>query len=459
MIRCILTGLFLLVSSTLSIEVATANSRGLSVPLRASETPNASITEEIKLYGNSYALVIGIDEYTSGWPRLSNAVKDAQLIAEALTKKGFEVSLKTNLTSAQLKATFEEFFVFKGEDPEARLFIWFAGHGHTEDGEGFLIPSDAPLAIKGADFRFKALSLRRFGEFVRLAKSKHAFTIFDSCFSGTIFETSRSAPPPTITRATTAPARQFLTSGDAGQEVSDDGNFRRMFLEALGSERNADVNQDGFLTASELGLFLTDRITNYTNQRQTPRYGKLNDPNYDRGDFVFQLSNTPRGSVREKASSTTPRDKEVIFWESIKNSQAPGDYRAYLDQFPTGTFAGLAKSRIKSFSQNKKISARAKAHPYDGEWDGWLRTYGGMFNSPEEAEFKVRVTESRLEGTVVMYEETRTIRADIGKDGRLINGRLQGSAQGYDLHGEMRQGRGDGAWFGWKLEYKMQRVR
>ncbi len=266
-----------------------ASGRGLTIKLRGA-TKDAGVTESVKLYGSSHALVIGIDDYRKGWPRLSNAVKDARAVAAALRKSGFDVTLKLDLTSRQLKDAFEQFFVFKGENPEARLFVWFAGHGHSEDGEGFLIPKDAPRPSAGARFRVKALSLRRFGEYVRLAKSKHAFSVFDSCFSGTIFETARSAPPPAITHATTAPVRQFLSSGDAGQKVSDDGRFRRLFIEALNGRRQADANGDGYLTASELGLFLSDSVTNYSNRRQTPRYGKLNDPNFDRGDFVFQLT-------------------------------------------------------------------------------------------------------------------------------------------------------------------------
>ncbi len=279
---------FLWISSTL----ATSETRGIRVKLRSKESPGAPVAEEVNLYDSSYALVIGIDSYTNGWPRLSGAVNDARLVADALRKKGFEVTFKKDLNSSQLKETFTEFFIFKGENPNARLFVWFAGHGHTEDGEGYLIPADSPLPEQGAQFRYKALSMRRFGELVRQAKSKHAFAVFDSCFSGTIFTTQRSKPPTAVTRATTLPVRHFLSSGDANQKVSDDGTFRKLFIRAINGEERADANGDGYLTGSELGLFLTDRLTNLTQAAQTPRYGKLRDPDYDRGDFVFLLASS-----------------------------------------------------------------------------------------------------------------------------------------------------------------------
>ena len=245
-----------------------------------------------------------------------------------------------------MKSAFEEFFVIKGADPLARLFVWFAGHGHTADDEGFLIPADAPKPSAGPRFKLKALNMRRFGEYVRQAESKHAYAVFDSCFAGTVFDSQRALPPEAITHATTLPVRQFLTSGDATQTVSDDGTFRELFLRALRGEERADANGDGYLTGSEMGLFLTDRMTNLTRTRQTPRYGKLRDKDYDLGDFVFALAAPTVTTSRPAPSPPAGADKETVFWQSIQNSANAADLRAYLRQFPDGTFAPLAKNRL-----------------------------------------------------------------------------------------------------------------
>lgn len=191
--------------------------RGVKIQIRDREDKNARVVKTVPLYSESHALVIGIDDYTNGWPRLSGAVKDARQVKTALEKNGFDVELKTNLKSPELKDTLNEFFIFKGNDPDALLFVWYAGHGHTLNGEGYLVPADAPRPSDKARFKYKALSMRRFGEYVRQANSKHALTVFDACFSGTIFQTQRSAPPLAVTRATTLPVRQFLSSGDADQ--------------------------------------------------------------------------------------------------------------------------------------------------------------------------------------------------------------------------------------------------
>ena len=102
---------------------AHAATRGLTVELRASEASGAPVAEAVQLYGSSHALVIGIDGYTNGWPRLSKAVEDARAVAEALEAKGFSVTLKTNLNSNDLEDVLKEFFVIKGANPESRLFL------------------------------------------------------------------------------------------------------------------------------------------------------------------------------------------------------------------------------------------------------------------------------------------------------------------------------------------------
>ncbi|MBW2610556.1 MAG: PEGA domain-containing protein [Deltaproteobacteria bacterium] len=290
-----------LLASILFATHLPAKERAIKVKLRESERVNAPVVAEVDLYSDSYALVIGINNYTKGWPRLSGAVHDAELVAEVLREKGFQVTFRKDLNSRELKQAFKEFFIFKGENPQARLFVRFAGHGHTLDGERFLIPADAPRSDAGARFKYKALSMRRFREFVRLAKAKHALAVFDSCFSGTIFDTQRTAPPPAVTRATTLPVRQFLSSGDSNQKVSDDGRFRKLFIRAIRGEERADANRDSYLTGSELGLFLTDRLTNLTQSRQTPRYGKLRDEDWDRGDFVFRLASSSGVTIEEQA--------------------------------------------------------------------------------------------------------------------------------------------------------------
>jgi len=300
-------------------EAAAAGSRGLSIQMR---NQHGKGPLHMRLYHSSRALVIGIDAYTAGWPRLDMAVADARAVAQELESRGFDVTLRTNLNSIDLDRTLKEFFAIQGADPEARLFLWYAGHGHTINGEGFLVPTDAPPAANPA-FKVKALHMRDFGGLMRLADAKHVLSVFDSCFSGTIFTSRSASAPSAIDLKTTKPARQFLTSGDAGQTVRDDGSFRELFLRAIRGDNRADVNKDGYVTGDELGLYLSQEVTQLTETAQTPRWARLQDVRFNEGDFVFATSNpthlpappTVDNSVTPPVSSNMP---EVVFWKSSR---------------------------------------------------------------------------------------------------------------------------------------------
>ena len=93
-----LAAVLLLLAGAISAHAA---SRGLRVELRQSEATGAASAGSVQLYQKSYALVIGIDAYKGGWPRLSNAVRDAKAVAGVLRLRGFDVTLKTNLDATE----------------------------------------------------------------------------------------------------------------------------------------------------------------------------------------------------------------------------------------------------------------------------------------------------------------------------------------------------------------------
>jgi hypothetical protein len=47
---------------------------------------------------------------------------------------------------------------------------------------------------------------------------------------------------------------------------------------------------------------------------------------------------------------TAQAGSEFELWSSIKDSKNAEDYRAYLDKYPNGNFADLAKLRIKKYA-------------------------------------------------------------------------------------------------------------
>jgi formylglycine-generating enzyme required for sulfatase activity len=159
--------------------------------------------------------------------------------------------------------------------------------------------------------------------------------------------------------ATTQPVREFISSGEAEQQVSDDGTFRKLFLDALaGKEPDADANHDGYVTGTELGLFLQQKMTNFTNNRQTPRYGKLNAYGYDRGDFVFQVGK-PDAPVT--TSTTQPTNDAAQAWAAAQNTTNQEVLEDFIRRYG-GTFYGtLAWARLDELKKSQEAAGPSTA--------------------------------------------------------------------------------------------------
>jgi adenylate cyclase len=55
------------------------------------------------------------------------------------------------------------------------------------------------------------------------------------------------------------------------------------------------------------------------------------------------------------SSAEAPRADEIEFWDSIKQSASPLEYRVYLEQYPEGAFAPLARARLDSLENGEAI--------------------------------------------------------------------------------------------------------
>lgn len=255
------------------------------------------------VYKESHALVVGISDYRGGWPLLFGVKKDVKAVTEALEKHGFHVVVKEDLNEAELEKAYKEFILQYGLDPENRLLFYFAGHGHTikpsyaqndpAEWRGVLVSRDAPLPGRNDEgFRSNTLSIEQFANMAHEIDARHVLFLFDSCFSGArgfaLSVATLTDLTSDITARTSEAVRQFISAGAADQPVPDASEFRRQFVAALDGE--ADRNRDGYVTGSELGLFLQEKVTAYSRGTQTPQYGKILDSRLDKGDFVFPLS-------------------------------------------------------------------------------------------------------------------------------------------------------------------------
>jgi predicted secreted protein len=281
-------------------------------------------------YHKSHALLVGVSDYTAGWPDLESIPAELALVEKTLISKGFTVRKVVNPTSRELKNAYQNFIDEHGYEKESRLLFFYAGHGFTRANgrKGYLVPADAPNPEKDeVGFLRKSLDMNRILSWSREMESKHALFLFDSCFSGAIFK-QRDLPkqPAHISRLTAEPVRQFITAGAAGETVPANSVFTPVFVDAL-KYGLGDLNKDGYVSGTELGLYLQEKVPQHTSQ--TPQYGKIKDYNLSRGDFIFLAKAAPTAAppVAEKIKgslqiSTNPPGA-TIFVDGANRGQGP----------------------------------------------------------------------------------------------------------------------------------------
>jgi uncharacterized caspase-like protein len=176
----------------------------------------------------------------------------------------------------------------RGSAGGSRLFVFFAGHGATRQlasgrNVGYIIPVDSDPERFDTD----ALAMAELQNIAENLTARHVFFVMDACYSGlglTRGGTSGGFLKDNARRV----GRQMLTAGGADQQVADGGPgghsiFTWTVLQGLRGK--ADLNGDGYITATELAAYVAPAVGNVS--QQSPAFGSL--PGSEGGEFVFEL--------------------------------------------------------------------------------------------------------------------------------------------------------------------------
>jgi uncharacterized caspase-like protein len=245
-------------------------------------------------YNNSWAVVIGIDNYAK-WPKLQYAVNDAKSIREALIEKfAFASERVITLTDAEatrnnILAAFHDKLVHGGMQKNDRVLVFFAGHGATRKlnsgrDVGYIIPVDSDPNELATD----AIAMTEIQNIAESLSAKHVFFIMDACYSG-LGLTRGGGPSAYLRDNAKRVGRQMLTAGGADQLVADGGpNGHSIFTWTVlqGLAGKGDLNGDGLITATELAAYVAPAVAGVS--QQTPAFGSL--PGSEGGEFVLELA-------------------------------------------------------------------------------------------------------------------------------------------------------------------------
>ncbi|HEX8111088.1 MAG TPA: caspase family protein [Kofleriaceae bacterium] len=264
--------------------------------------------------GRSVIAVIGINQYHA-WPRLSNAVSDAEGAARLFERLGF-VEVTRLIDGAATREALHR--LVTGDliqlTPDDSLVLFFAGHGHTQVRTaggtsvktGYVIPVDAADGSQDAGATWLRLD-NWLSDIARLPP-RHILVIIDACHSGCALNelykwrdgTALSTTQLEVLRARRS--RRIITSALDDQRAMDSGPYlgHSLFTGCLieGLSGGLARGEQCVTTGRELGEYLHKRVRNFPGSMQTPDVGAFELD--DRGDIVIPILSV------EQASASVP---------------------------------------------------------------------------------------------------------------------------------------------------------
>ena len=309
------------------------------------------------------ALVIGNAAYAHA-STLANPLNDAADVGAALGRLGFAVTRIENADQAALRRGLQEFALAASASQVA--VVYYAGHGIEVDQRNYLVPVDARLA-SDQDVEFETVPMELVSRAVARASGLR-LVILDACRENPFaVSMQRSGATRSIGRglARVEPSGETLVAFAAkGGTVALDGSGRNSpYSEAM----LRFLEEPGL----EVGLMfrkVRDAVVATTGGRQEPFvYGSLS----SRGVYLSAppspapslASATQPSAAGESGSGTLADDREDRFWESVKDSDDPADVQVFLDRYPDGTYAELARNRLKRIERSTKDMAPSESTP------------------------------------------------------------------------------------------------
>lgn len=344
---------------------------------------------------NRVALVIGNSAYKES--PLKNPANDAEDMARVLQSVGFKVILKRNASTREMRQAIRDFGV-ELRRSQVGLF-YFAGHGVQVKGNNYLMPVGADIQGE-ADAEDLAIDANYALRTMEEAQVKVSIVILDACRNNPFSRNFRSATRGLAQMSSATGSVVAFSTAPGAVAADGDGRNGTYTKHLLANLRDGDPDIAKVFQRTRAG------VVKETGGKQTPW-----ESTSLIGDFHFR---SQVGSIAP-ATTSDPTTNDRAFWESVKDTKNPEELKHYLEQFPKGLFAALARTRIGALEQaagsaseasNARITAEKAAAAQKAATEK-----ADMERAAAERAEKERIAAERAEAEKAERERTAAERA------------------------------------------------
>jgi uncharacterized caspase-like protein len=287
------------------------------------------------------ALVIGNGAYTNT-VQLTNPGNDVADIAAALRRLNFQVIEGRDLDKRSMERTVRQFAI---ELPGTDVAVfYYAGHGLQIGGQNFLVPTDAKLSGEG-DLDFESVPLALVVKQME-REAKTSLILLDACRDNPL---GRNLARSMGTRA--AQIGQGLAEVKTGVgiligfstqpgSVSLDGTGRNSPYAAALLDHIEVPGKD----VSAVLVSVRNDVLKATAGRQVP---------WEHTSLTGQVILRPEPRLGAGQGKDYDKEMEIAYWNSVRDTKSVAALQAYLDRYPRGTFAGLARAMVADQAQKQ----------------------------------------------------------------------------------------------------------
>ena len=309
---------------------------------------------------NRVVLVIGNGAYARV-PHLPNPVHDAEDVAAALKRSGFEIIVATDLDKAGMDEAMIK-FARAARTADVAMF-YYTGHALQFGGINYLVPVDAQINDE-ADLR-RMVRVDDVIADMQPAKNLRIL-VLDSCRDNPLAEqlkrsigTARSASVGRGLAKIDSPEGMIIAYATQQGRTADDGDGRNSPYTAA-FLKNVE-------TKEEIGTIfrrISADVYQTTHQAQLPELSlSLIGEFYLNGKLQITATPAPTPAPVDLCAAASDH------WKSTEAINTKAAYEDHLARFPTCSFASLARTRIVSLAMPD--SAKDRRH-FDGIWLGHL---------------------------------------------------------------------------------------